>query len=70
MAASEGSRPLAGGPADVARVLAVVPWLCVTVFRRLCSEQLCQLTDPMIPGRGKSNSDRRVRDVVAITKNA
>lgn len=29
---------LAGGPADVARS-AVVPWLCVTAFRRVCSEQ-------------------------------
>jgi len=31
----------AGGPADVAirSRIAVVPWLCVTVFRRFCSEQ-------------------------------
>src|SRR5438309_11978342 len=29
----------AGGPADLATRVAVVPWLCVTVFRRLCSEQ-------------------------------
>jgi hypothetical protein len=31
----------AGGSADVATRVAVVPWLCVTAFRRLCSEQLC-----------------------------
>jgi len=30
---------IAGGPADVASDLAVVPWLCVTAFRRFCSEQ-------------------------------
>jgi len=30
----------AGGPADVATpYVALVPWLCDTVFRRLCSEQ-------------------------------
>src|SRR5437870_11686382 len=29
----------AGGPADLATKVAVVPWLCVTAFRRLCSEQ-------------------------------
>jgi len=29
----------AGGPADVATYVALVPWLCGTVFRRLCSEQ-------------------------------
>src|SRR2546427_9385241 len=32
-------RRFAGGPADLATRVAVVPWLCVTVFRRLCSEQ-------------------------------
>src|SRR5256885_4761263 len=30
---------VAGGPADLATCVALVPWLCVTVFRRLCSEQ-------------------------------
>src|SRR3989454_9865140 len=29
----------AGGPADMATRVALVPWLCVAVFRRLCSEQ-------------------------------
>src|SRR5436190_7330687 len=29
----------AGGPADVATYIALVPWLCDTAFRRLCSEQ-------------------------------
>jgi hypothetical protein len=29
---------LAGGPADVAD-FALVPWLCVTLFREVCSEQ-------------------------------
>jgi len=30
----------AGGPADVATLdVALVPWLCATVFRRVCSEQ-------------------------------
>src|ERR1700756_4822321 len=35
---------LAGGPADVAN--AVVPWLCVTAFRRLCSEQRAAVIGP------------------------
>ena len=30
---------IAGGPAGVALCTAVAPWLCVTAFRRLCSEQ-------------------------------
>ena len=41
-AASHESRSgnrFAGGPANVAGEPAVVPWLCVTAFRRLCSEQ-------------------------------
>ena len=40
---------LAGGPADVAN--AVVPWLCVTAFRRFCSEQrvVLLLSDPAQP---------------------
>jgi len=29
----------AGGPADVATYVALVPWLCDTAFRRFCSEQ-------------------------------
>ena len=30
----------AGGPAGVAnRMFAVAPWLCVSAFRRICSEQ-------------------------------
>src|SRR5256885_15084407 len=29
----------AGGPAGVATYVALVPWLCAAVFRRLCSEQ-------------------------------
>ncbi len=30
----------AGGPAGLANVLfAVAPWLCVSAFRRICSEQ-------------------------------
>jgi hypothetical protein len=33
----------AGGPADIATGVAGVPWLCVTVFRRLCSESACSL---------------------------
>jgi len=35
----EESLGFAGGPADVATYVALVPWLCDTVFRRLCSEQ-------------------------------
>jgi hypothetical protein len=34
----DGKR-VAGGPANVAGDPALVPWLCVTAFRRLCSEQ-------------------------------
>src|SRR5438067_1020649 len=30
---------IAGGPASVADETALAPWLCVTAFRRLCSEQ-------------------------------
>jgi len=33
----------AGGPADLATYVALVPWLCDTVFRRLCSEQRSQI---------------------------
>jgi len=32
-------RSFAGGTASVAEWSAVAPWLCVTVYRRFCSEQ-------------------------------
>ena len=36
----------AGGPAGVANVMfALAPWLCVSAFRRICSEQR-----PLCPG--------------------
>src|SRR5690349_21082647 len=36
---------IAGGPAVVANEsFAVGPWLCVSAFRRICSEQLCVRT--------------------------
>src|SRR5260370_39633945 len=41
--ANVSSRWRPGGRGDQ---LAVVPWLCVAVFRRLCSEQRCASTSP------------------------
>src|SRR6266545_434487 len=39
----------AGGPADIGGETALVPWLCVTTFRRLCSEQLLSPTSVAKP---------------------
>ena len=37
---------LAGGSADLAAFTALAPWLCVTAFRRVCSEQ--RMTETVI----------------------